>query len=138
VVNVATSSSIRVLLGNALNSTYYIRQSSVSFQSAWPISLANYINIGGIGKKTLGAWVNFASSTNYLDGVYQTEGDTGSDSLEGFLSISRIGRGSSSATGWFNTANQAISEFIVFNNDPTLLPGWPAFIAAQNAHFGIA
>jgi len=135
VVNVATTLFTRVLLGNALNSIHYIRQSSISFQSAWPQSLSN--NIGGIGKKTLGAWVNFASSTNYLNGVYQTEGNTGSDSLDSILSISRIGRGGSSTTGWFNTANNTISEFIVFNNDPTLLPGWPAFVAAQNAYFGI-
>jgi hypothetical protein len=135
VVNVATTTSIRILLGNAINSIYYIRQSSVSFQSAWPISLAN--SIGGIGKKTLGAWVNSAASTNYLNGVYQTEGNTGSDSLDSFFSSSRIGRGSVGSTSWFNTNNHAISEFLVFNNDPTLLPGWPAFVAAQNAYFGI-
>ena len=135
VVNVGSTVSQRYLLGFALSSLYYIRQNLTSFQSAWTTQLSS--GIGGIGKKTLGAWVNFASSTNYINGVYQIEGDTGSDSLDSFLPNSRIGRGTTTTTSWFNTANQAISEFIVFNNDPTLLPGWPAFVAAQNAHFGI-
>lgn len=137
VVNIAASSVgiARYLLGSSGSGSYYVRQSATSFQSAWPTQLSS--GIGLAGKKTLGAWVNFTSSTNYINGVYQTEGDTGSLTLDSLLPIMRIGRGSLATQTWFNQVNNTISEFLVFNNDPTLLAGWPAFVAAQNAHFGI-
>jgi hypothetical protein len=136
VVNVAGGTVTRVLLGSGVSSSFYLRQNSMTFQSAWVTQLTN--NLEMTGKQTLGALVNFASSANYLNGVSQITGDTGSNSLDSFLVASRIGRSTQATSAWFNTINQAIAEFIVFNGDPTTLPGWPAFIAAQNAHFGIA
>lgn len=135
VVNVATGTSTRVLLGSGVSSSFYLRQNSMTFQSAWVTQLTN--NLEMTGKQTLGALVNFASSANYLNGVSQITGDTGSSSLDSYLVASRIGRSTQATSAWCNTINQAIAEFIVFNGDPTTLPGWPAFIAAQNAHFGI-
>ena len=137
VVNVGSSSSsaARFLLGFSTTASVYIRQNLTSFQSAWATQLSN--GIGPIGKKTLGAWVNSVSSTNYINGVYQTEGDTGNAGLSSLLPVARIGRGQAASTSWFSGSNNTISEFLVFNNDPTLLAGWPAFVAAQNAHFDI-
>jgi hypothetical protein len=135
VVNVAATTVTRVLLGSGVSASLYLRQNSMTFQSAWPTPLTNSLEM--TGKQTLGALVNFASSANYLNGVSQITGDTGSSSLDTYLVASRIGRSTQATTAWCNTINQAIAEFIVFNNDPTTLPGWPAFVAAQNAHFGI-
>lgn len=74
-------------------------------------------------------------SANYLGGSLDIVGNTGNTNLN--MSAARIGRSSVSTTTWFNSAGNTMSEVIVFNGDPTALAGWPAFVAAQKAYFGI-
>jgi hypothetical protein len=100
--------------------------------NAWGNTLAN---TAAVGMQTVGFLVDGVNSANYRNGVLQATGNSGSTILN--LSFSRIGRSNSTTTSWFHTVNNTISEFIVFDGNPTTLPGWPAFIAAQNAHFGI-
>jgi hypothetical protein len=53
------------------------------------------------------------------------------------MSAARLGRSITATTSFFTTNNNTISEVIVFNGNPTLLAGWPAFVAAQKEYFGI-
>ncbi len=133
VVNIADNSpTSRVLLGLPSSSTLQIRQAGINMQNAWGTTLSS---AAALGKQTLGFLVNGANSANYRNGVLQVTGDSGSSNFS--MTGSRIGSTSSTITTWFHTVNNTISEFIVFNGDPTTLPGWPAFVAAQNAYFGI-
>jgi hypothetical protein len=134
VVNTANLASTRNLLGTSISSTLYLRYSTTSIQSAWGFTLSAS---AAIGKHTVGALVDTVSSAIYRNGALQITGSTGTTSLDTALPIMRIGRSTTTTTTWFNTANNTISEFIVFDNDPTLFAGWPAFLAAQNAYFGI-
>ena len=134
VVNIANlSASSRVLLGTSSSATLQIRQSFNSIHSAWGTTLQSTDAVPG--KQTLGFLVDGVNSANYRNGVVQTTGNSGTTNLN--LAFSRIGRSSVSTTSWFHTVNNTISEFIVFNGNPTTLPGWPAFVAAQKAYFGI-
>jgi len=134
VVNTANLASTRTLLGTGFSSALYLRYSTINIQSAWGFTLSTAATIG---KHTVGTLVNTTDSNIYRNGALQVTGSTGSTSLDTALPVMRIGRSTTTTTTWFNTANNTISEFIVFDNDPTLFAGWPAFVAAQNAYFGI-
>lgn len=133
VVNIADLPASRVLLGLPSSSSLQMRQTGLQMQNAWGTTLQNN---AALGKQTLGFLVNGANSANYRNGVLQVTGDSGLSNFS--MTASRIGSSSATTTTWFHTLNNTISEFIVFNGDPTTLPGWPAFVAAQNAYFGIA
>lgn len=138
VTNVNSVSSTRHLLGTSATSSAYCRlvlNSSSQTWSATAGSVLTSVSSVSLGKNLFGFLVNSAMSANYLGGSLDIVGNTGNTNLN--MSAARIGRSGVSTTTWFNSAGNTMSEVIVFNGDPTALAGWPAFVAAQKAYFGI-
>lgn len=133
--NVGGITGSRNLLGTSASATQrFCRLSSATPQQNWGTTLAG-TNIA-TGKHLFGFLVNGASSKIYIDGSLNATGDAGTTSFD--MSGGRIGAASAGTTNWFNTTGNTISEMIIFASDPTGLAGWPAFVAAQKAYFGIA
>jgi hypothetical protein len=134
VVNVAALTGFRYVFG--LSSTFlsgFIRLSGASPNQHWGVSLGGASIV--TGKHSMGFLSNSATSKMFVDGVLNASGDSGASALN--LTGGRIGSASSATTNWTFTAGNTISEFIVFNGDPTGLPGWADFVAAQKSYFGV-
>jgi hypothetical protein len=134
VANQASITGTRVLLGTSSNSlNRFTRMSGTLPQQNWGTTLAG-TSISP-GKHVYGFLSNGSSSQIYIDGNLNATGDAGNTQLE--MSNARIGGNQSTTSNWNNTAGNTISEVIVFSSNPTTLPGWPAFVAAQKTYFGI-
>lgn len=135
-INDQAGTGTRHLLGTSASGSAYCRRSNAVTQQSWGALLAS--GAGSAGKHTLGFLVNGASSVNYINGTQDGVGDTGNTLLD--MSAAMIGRSASAlAVGsWFGSTGNTISEFIVFDGDPTGLAGWSDFVTAQKAYFGIA
>jgi hypothetical protein len=136
VINDQAGTGTRHLLGTSASGGSYCRRATAVTQQSWGTLLAS--GAGAAGKHTLGFLVNGVSSVNYVDGIQDGTGDTGNTLLD--MSAAMLGRGSNAlAVGsWFGGTGNTISEFIVFDGNPTGLAGWSGFVAAQKAYFGIA
>lgn len=84
------------------------------------------------GSRSLGFLASGAGSKIYVGGVLKTTANAGTNSLP---AASRIGSAGVASTSWFIEAGSSISEFIVFNGDPTGLAGWGAFVTAASAYY---
>jgi hypothetical protein len=134
VANQASITGTRVLLGTSSNSlNRFTRMSGTLPQQNWGTTLAG-TSISP-GKHVYGFLSNGSSSQIYIDGNLNATGDAGNTQLE--MPSARIGGNQSTTSNWNNTAGNTISEVIVFSSNPTTLPGWPAFVAAQKTYFGI-
>jgi hypothetical protein len=124
----------RFLLGTAANSlNRYVRLNTSIPQQNWGTTLAG--TSISLGKHVYGFLSNGSSSQIYIDGTLSATGDAGNTQLD--MTQARIGAGQSTTNNWNASAGNTISEVIVFSSNPTTLPGWPAFVAAQKTHFGI-
>lgn len=131
------SGTAKFLLGtSASSSNRYLRTNGGAMQQNWGTSLVGAGAEISDAKHTLGYLANGATSKHYLDGGLILTGDAGTTQTD--MSGGRIGSAASRTTNWLVTAGNSISEFIVFASDPTGLAGWPAFVAAQKAYYGIA
>lgn len=138
VTNVANVAGTRHLLGTSATGSAYCRLVLVSSAQTWSSlagSVLTSVSSVSLGKNLFGFLVNSAMSANYLGGAIDIIGNAGNTNLN--MSAARIGRASVVTNTWFTSAGNTMSEFIVFNGDPTALAGWPAFVAAQKAYFGI-
>jgi hypothetical protein len=136
VVNIANTTGTRTLLGTSASASAYARLTVDTTQQTWSgTAVLGGSSVIAPGKHLFGFLVNSTSSANYVGGLLDSTGDTGNTLLN--MSAARLGRSVTTTTSFFTTNNNTISEVIVFNGDPTLLAGWPAFVAAQKAYFGI-
>ena len=134
VANMNSNVGNRVLLGSNSNSlNRYARLSGAIPQQNWGTTLSG--SSIGVGSHVFGFLSNNTNSQIYVDGTLNVTGNAGNSQLT--MSAARIGGNQSTTNNWNATAGNTISEVIVFNGDPTLLAGWPAFVAAQKAYFGI-
>jgi len=124
----------KVLLGTSSSSTNrYVRFNSAIPQQNWGTTLSG--TSVSAGKHVYGFLSNGPNSQIYVDGTLNVTGDSGGGQLD--MSFARIGAGQSTTTNWNSAAGNTISEVIIFSSNPTTLPGWSAFVAAQKTHFGI-
>lgn len=138
VTNVNNVSGTRHLLGTSAISSAYCRLFLNSSAQTWSATAGSVLTSSSpvsLGKNLFGFLVNSSMSANYLGGSLDIIGNAGNTNLD--MSAARIGRSGVSTTTWFGSAGNTMSEVIVFNGDPTALAGWPAFVAAQKAYFGI-
>lgn len=134
VANMNASIGARVLLGSNSNSlNRYARINGATPQQNWGTTLSG--SSIGSGAHVFGFLSNNTNSQIYIDGNLNVTGNAGNTQLA--MNTARIGGNQSTASNWNATAGNTISEVIVFNGDPTALAGWPAFVAAQKAYFGI-
>jgi hypothetical protein len=134
VANQVSNAVTRVLLGTSSNSlNRFARMNSLFPQQNWGTTLIGSSILPG--KHVYGFLSNGSNSQIYIDGNLNITGDAGNTQLE--MSNARIGGNQSTTNNWNNTVGNTISEVIVFSSNPTTLPGWPAFVSAQKAHFGI-
>lgn len=135
VTNVGGISSSKILFGTlASNSNRFMRMAAAIPQQNFGVTQAGSSITAG--KRLFGFLSNGGSSKIYINGTLDVTGDAGNTQLD--MSTGRIGSATSGTTNWTSTAGNTISEVIVFSSDPTGLAGWPAFVAAQKAYFGIA
>ena len=134
VANMNSNVGVRVLLGS-ISSTInrYARLNGSAPQQNWGTTLSS--SSIGVGRHVFGFLSNNTESQIYIDGNLEADGNAGNTQLT--MSAARIGGNQSTTSNWNATAGNTISEVIVFNGNPTLLAGWPAFVAAQKAYFGI-
>ena len=126
--------SVRTLIGDFSNaSNRYIRIQNGTLQSHWGTALNGDFGEIPSGLYALGFLANGTSSKHYRNGTLLTTGNAGSTQLS--MSGGRIGRTVSNSTVYLAGAGNAILEVIVFNMDPTSLPGWSAFVTNQLARF---
>lgn len=131
------SSTAKFLLGtSASSSNRYLRTNVGAMQQNWGTSLVGTGSEVSDAKHVLGFLADGSSSKQYLDGSLILTGDAGTTQTD--MSGGRIGSAASGTTNWLATAGNSISEMIIFASDPTGLAGWPAFVAAQKAYYGIA
>lgn len=134
VANMNSNIGTRVLLGsNSSTINRYVRLSGSVPQQNWGTTLSG--SSIGVGKHVFGFLSNNTDSQIYIDGNLNVTGIAGNTQL--IMNTARIGGNQSTSANWNATAGNTISEVIVFNGNPTLLAGWPAFVAAQKAYFGI-
>jgi hypothetical protein len=127
-------SGTRFIIGeSSSSSTRYLRIASGAMQSNWGTSLNG--NLGELLSNVyaLGFLANGASSKHYRNETLLTTGNAGNTQLA--MSNGRLGRGLANSTVYLAGAGNAILEVIVFNMDPTSLPGWSAFVTNQLARF---
>ena len=135
VANMNSNIGTRVLFGtNSSTINRYARLNGSTPQQNWGTTLSS--SSIGVGRHVFGFLSNNTESQIYIDGNLEGDGNAGNTQLT--MSSARIGGNQSTTSNWNATAGNTISEVIVFNGDPTLLAGWPAFVAAQKAYFGIA
>lgn len=134
VANMNSNVGTRVLFGTLSNSlNRFARLSNTTPQQNWGTTLAG--SSISVGQHVFGFLNNDTASQIYIDGVLNAVGNAGNTQLD--MGLARIGGNQSTTQTWNATAGNTISEMIVFNGNPTSLAGWPAFVAAQKAHFGI-
>jgi hypothetical protein len=126
--------AIRTLIGDfSTASNRYVRISSSTLQSNWGTALNGTLGDVTSGVYALGFLANGTSSKHYRNGTLLTTGNAGNTQLG--MSGGRIGRTISNSTVYLAGAGNAILEVIVFNMDPTSLPGWSSFVTNQLARF---
>ena len=130
IVTIGALANTRYLVGS-LATTFSIRatNSATSIHMAYGSLLTTAL---GGGNRSLGFLASGASSKIYVSGVLKITGNTGTNSLPSF---SRIGSSGAASTSWFIEAGSSISEFIIFNGNPTGLAGWSAFETAARAYY---
>lgn len=130
IISAGPMAGTRYLVGASATTLSIRSTTSASFiQMAYGALLTASL---GQGNKSLGFLASGASSKIYVGGVLKVTGNTGTNSLP---SASRIGSSGAASTSWFIEAGSSISEFIVFNGDPTGLAGWSAFETAASAYY---
>lgn len=130
IISAGLMASTRYLVGaSATSLSIRSTTSASSILMAYGALLAATL---GTGKKSVGFLASGASSKIYVGGVLKVTGNTGTNSLP---SACRIGSSVTASTSWFIEAGSSISEFIVFNGDPTGLAGWSAFETAASAYY---
>lgn len=137
VVHTVSPGGSRYLLGTSASSANRFLRMNVAaiLSQSWGTSLPSGSAVTG-GARTLGALANGASSQLFADGTSLVTGDAGNTQTD--MSGGRIGQAGLASQCFLNTAGNAISEMIIFANDPTGLAGWADFVAAQKAYFSIA
>jgi hypothetical protein len=134
VVKTVTNGASRALLGTSSASTSrYMRVTNGAMQQHWGTALNGGLLEVLDGLHVLGFLANGASSKHFVDGSLLLQGDSGE--TQNGMTSGRLGASSFASTAWLNTAGQAIYEVVIFNGDPTGLPGWSAFQADQLARF---
>lgn len=132
IVTVGALATQRYLLGNTSTSLNFIRvaTSAASVQMHYGTTATTASSVSG--SRSLGFLASGAGSKIYVGGVLKTTANAGTNSLP---AASRIGSAGVASTSWFIEAGSSISEFIVFNGDPTGLAGWGAFVTAASAYY---
>lgn len=130
VCSIKTVTMARYLMGGYGNLGLYIAQPSRSLAQNW-----GTVQLGAVikGKFNVLGVCNGSSSTLWVAGIQTTLGNAGTTNP----SLTwRIGGGTSQTLqNWFGD-NQAITEMIMFANDPTSLAGWQTFVASAKSYFG--
>lgn len=125
----------RYLFGtSATNANRFLRINSTAPQQNWGVSLSGTAMT--TGKHLFGFLSNDNTSKIIIDGNLDVTGDADNTLLD--LSGGRIGSTSPTTVNWTAAAGNTISEFIVFDGDPTGLAGWSDFVTATKAYFGVA
>lgn len=137
VVHTVSPAAGRYLLGTSASSANRFLRMNVAaiLNQSWGTSLLAGSAITD-GARTIGALANGASSKLFADGTSLVTGDAGNTQTD--MSGGRIGQAGLASQCFLNTAGNAISEMIIFANDPTGLAGWADFVTAQKAYFGVA
>lgn len=133
IVTVGALATQRYLLGDTSASLNFIRVATSAASVQMHYGGASATAAGSVsGSRSLGFLASGAGSKIYVGGVLKATVNAGTNSLP---ASSRIGSAGVASTSWFIEAGSSISEFIVFNGDPTGLAGWSAFEAAARAYY---
>lgn len=99
----------------------------------WGTSMNSVATGLGAAKSNLLVVANGASSTIWINGLLKLTANAGTSAPTGAM---KIGGGPSLPNAsWFSGA-ASIAEFIVFDSDPSALPGWAAFVSNSKSYFG--
>lgn len=133
-VNYSANAGTQVLLGTFSSSTNrFARITNGAMTQNWGTTLAGSATEITSGKHVLGFLANGASSEHYDNGSLLLTGDANQTQIN--MSAGRLGASNSSTTNWLNQAGNSLSEFIVFQGNPTGLAGWSNFVNNQIAYF---
>lgn len=134
IVNIASVSGARTLLGTSSTGAAYCRMLNDLPAQAWGTAMTGTSQ--STGKRLLGFLVNGASSQIYVNGALNASGDSGNTLLN--MNNGTLGKSSFlTTTTWFNTVGNTMSEFIIFDGNPTALVGWTDFVTSQKSYFGV-
>lgn len=132
VVRTVSSVSARLILSTSSSFTSrYMRTINGAMSQNWGTTLTGTAGEVSNGLHVLGWLANGNSSKHFLDGNLLLTGNA--STTASLMSSGQIG--SDTNNNWHNTAGNTIHEIVIFNGDPTGLPGWSAFQADQLARF---
>lgn len=134
VLNFSGISSAREILtiNQTLQTNRFIRinaNNTISANTGSTLTSSGTISTGSNKIAILG---NGASSSIFINDILNTNGNMGNTQL--FFNAGRLGR--SASQSWFSQTGNTLSEFILFNGDPTSLSSWSAFLTNQKNYFG--
>lgn len=99
----------------------------------WGTSMNSATTGLGAAKSNLLVVANGASSTIWINGLLKLTANAGTSAPTGAM---KIGGGPSLPNASWFSGGASIAEFIVFDSDPSALPGWAAFVADSKSYFG--
>lgn len=133
-VNYSANANVQVLLGtNSSSTNRFARITNGAMSQNWGTTMVGNPSEISSAKHILGFLANGPNSDHYDNGTQLLDGDAGSS--QSVMTSGRLGASMSSTTNWLNNAGNSLSEFIVFQGNPTGLASWTDFVNNQIAYF---